>query len=64
VIKGILFDKDGTLLRFDELWDEATKMVMPKFLNKIDISADEKGSEIRWKQHCSNDLQGYDESSH
>ena len=42
MIKGILFDKDGTLLRFDELWDEATKMVMPKFLNKIGISADGK----------------------
>lgn len=26
MIKGILFDKDGTLLKFDELWNEATKM--------------------------------------
>lgn len=42
MIKGILFDKDGTLLKFDELWNEATKMVMPKFLNKIGISADGK----------------------
>lgn len=25
MIKGILFDKDGTLLKFDELWNEATK---------------------------------------
>ena len=42
MIKGILFDKDGTLLKFDELWDEATKMVMPKFLHKIGIDADEE----------------------
>ena len=42
MIKGILFDKDGTLLKFDELWNEATKMVMPKFLHKIGIDADEE----------------------
>lgn len=42
MIKGILFDKDGTLLKFDELWDEATKNVVPGFLNKIGIDADKK----------------------
>lgn len=42
MIKGILFDKDGTLLKFDELWNEATKNVVPEFLNKIGIDADTK----------------------
>ena len=42
VIKGILFDKDGTLLKFDELWNEATKNVVPGFLNEIGIDADKK----------------------
>ncbi len=42
MIRGILFDKDGTLLKFDELWNEATKNVVPEFLNKIGIDADEK----------------------
>lgn len=31
VIKGILFDKDGTLLKFDELWNEATKKCCSRF---------------------------------
>lgn len=42
MIKGILFDKDGTLLKFDELWNEATKNVVPGFLNEIGIDADKK----------------------
>lgn len=42
MIKGILFDKDGTLLKFDELWSEATKKVIPEFLNEIGILTDEE----------------------
>ena len=29
-------------MKFDELWDEATKNVVPGFLNKIGIDADKK----------------------
>ncbi|MCI5868098.1 MAG: HAD family hydrolase [Dorea sp.] len=40
MIKGILFDKDGTLVDFFSLWLQATTQVIPNFLqqNKIEVS--------------------------
>lgn len=37
MIKGILFDKDGTLLKFDVLWVEATRQVLPRFLQACGV---------------------------
>ena len=37
MIKGILFDKDGTLLKFDTLWIEATRQVLPRFLEACHV---------------------------
>lgn len=67
MIKGILFDKDGTLLKFDELWNEATKNVVPGFLNEIGIDADKKNvlkaESAIGKSIACNDLLRYDKCS-
>ena len=49
MIKGILFDKDGTLLKFDLLWVQATNQVLPEFLDFFQISS-EDGRVNRLKQ--------------
>lgn len=40
-IKGILFDKDGTLIDFFSLWLGAAERAIPKFLENNNIN-DEK----------------------
>ena len=37
MIKGILFDKDGTLVDFFSLWLQAATAVVPVFLRKNGI---------------------------
>lgn len=41
-IKGILFDKDGTLIHFHSLWVQAAKRVVPEFLTENQILADQE----------------------
>ena len=41
-IKGILFDKDGTLIDFNSFWIRVAKSVVPEFLKKNQIPADQK----------------------
>ena len=41
-IKGILFDKDGTLIDFHSLWIQAAKRVVPEFLTENQIIADQE----------------------
>lgn len=42
MIKGILFDKDGTLVDFFSLWLQAAEAVVPAFLRKNQITASEE----------------------
>ncbi|MBS4455428.1 HAD family hydrolase [Tuanshanicoccus lijuaniae] len=43
IIEGILFDKDGTLIRLDDLWVEPTLQFMEMFIAKhTAMTADEK----------------------
>lgn len=41
MIKGILFDKDGTLLKIDTLWIWATRQVLPRFLEHCRVEYSE-----------------------
>lgn len=41
MIKGILFDKDGTLIDFYDLWLRAALAVVPVFMEKNGIAADD-----------------------
>lgn len=41
-IKGILFDKDGTLIDFYSLWLSATETVIPEFLKENGLPSDEE----------------------
>ena len=34
-IKGLLFDKDGTLFDFDKTWNSWTKRILRKFLKNL-----------------------------
>lgn len=45
MIKGILFDKDGTLVDFFSLWLQAAKAVVPEFLYENQIEATEEMKE-------------------
>ena len=38
MVKGILFDKDGTLIDFYELWLGAAKWAVPRMLEENDVS--------------------------
>ena len=40
MIRGVLFDKDGTLLEFDTLWGAATRRVIPSFLRALSVPAE------------------------
>lgn len=40
MIQGILFDKDGTLIDFFDLWLRAARSVIPKLMEEVGISAD------------------------
>ena len=40
MIRGVLFDKDGTLLEFDTLWGAATRRVLPSFLRALSVPAE------------------------
>ena len=39
MIRGVLFDKDGTLLEFDTLWGAATRRVLSSFLRALSVPA-------------------------
>lgn len=41
-IKGILFDKDGTLIDFYGLWEEAARKVIPEFIRQNHLENEEK----------------------
>lgn len=41
-IRGVLFDKDGTLIDFYSLWLTTTEKVMPMFLRANGLPADEE----------------------
>lgn len=41
-IRGILFDKDGTLIDFYSLWLSATETVIPNFLEENGLPSDER----------------------
>ena len=43
MIKGILFDKDGTLIDFFAVWPVLAREVIPKFIRQNEIF-DEDGS--------------------
>ena len=45
-IKGILFDKDGTLIEFHSFWVQAAKRVVPEFLTENQISPDQKHADV------------------
>lgn len=42
MVKGILFDKDGTLVDFFSLWLQAATEVIPLFLKKNDIQVSQE----------------------
>ena len=52
-IKGILFDKDGTLIDFFSLWLYAARRVIPEFIRGNDL--EEKQNTQSWKM-CSMNL--------
>ncbi|UTI85732.1 hypothetical protein NIT60_03770 [Mammaliicoccus sciuri] len=37
MIKWLLFDKDGTLLKFDETWSEISLVMIDRFVEKYHI---------------------------
>lgn len=40
MVKGILFDKDGTLIDFFELWLGAAKWAIPRMMEENSLSED------------------------
>ena len=44
MIKGILFDKDGTLIDFFSLWLGAAKAVVIQFLKENELSEEVEGT--------------------
>ena len=49
MIKGILFDKDGTLIDFYTLWLQAAKEVIPQFLGRNQVKTSEVTEEYLLK---------------
>ncbi|BDF06172.1 HAD family hydrolase [[Clostridium] hylemonae] len=49
MIKGILFDKDGTLIDFFDLWEEAARTVIPAFMRENGIEETEKMREYLFR---------------
>ena len=43
MIKGLLFDKDGTIIDFFSIWPVVAREVIPKFIKQIEIY-DEDGA--------------------